>query len=107
MPSSLASARPAAAMLMALAGTCALASGFQLREQSPSAQGTSFAGISAGGDDIGGMFFNVATLTRFQGRELVAGFSRIQPSARLERWMDRRHHHGDVQHPVFLAGRQD
>ncbi len=84
MPSPVAAARPAAALLMALAGTCALASGFQLREQSPSAQGNSFAGISAGGDDIGGMFFNAATLTRFQGNELVGGFSRVQPSARLE-----------------------
>lgn len=62
----------------------ALASGFQLREQSPSAQGNSYAGISAGGSDIGGMFFNAATLTRFQGNELVAGASLIQPSARLE-----------------------
>lgn len=62
----------------------ALASGFQLREQSPSAQGNSFAGISAGGTDIGAMFFNPATLTRFQGNEFVAGASQIQPSAKLE-----------------------
>jgi long-chain fatty acid transport protein len=73
-------------LLLALAGACAtpgLASGFQLREQSPSAQGNSYAGISAGGDDIGGMFFNVATLTRFQGHEVVGGVSLVQPSARL------------------------
>jgi long-chain fatty acid transport protein len=61
-----------------------LASGFQLREQSPSAQGNSFAGISAGGSDIGSMFFNVATLTRFEGNQAVLGFSSIAPSARLE-----------------------
>ncbi|BDU77958.1 aromatic hydrocarbon degradation protein [Mesoterricola sediminis] len=59
------------------------ASGFQLREQSPSAQGNAYAGISAGGTDVGGMFFNVATLTRFDGNEIVAGFSTIKPSARL------------------------
>ena len=79
--------RSAVALLVALLGAgapAALGSGFQLREQSPSAQGNSFAGISAGGSDIGGMFFNVATLTRFQGHELVGGFSRVQPSARLE-----------------------
>ena len=60
-----------------------LASGFQLREQSPSAQGNSFAGISAGGSDIGSMFFNVATLTRFEGNQAVLGFSSVTPSARL------------------------
>jgi long-chain fatty acid transport protein len=70
--------------LAILLAPAASASGWQLREQSPSAQGNSFAGISAGGADIGGMFFNVATLTRFQGNEIVAGGSLIQPSARLE-----------------------
>lgn len=62
----------------------ASAAGFQLREQSPSAQGNSYAGISAGGSDISSMFFNVATLTRFQGNELVGGAILIQPSARLD-----------------------
>jgi len=71
-------------MLAAALAPRASASGFQLREQSPSAQGNSFAGISAGGSDIGSMFFNVATLTRFQGQEVVAGFSLIRPSAKLE-----------------------
>jgi long-chain fatty acid transport protein len=75
------------AFALLLAGTFApraAASGFQLREQSPSAQGSSFAGVTAGGDDISSMFFNVATLTRFKGNELVGGFSMIQPSARLQ-----------------------
>jgi len=78
-------AKPAlrGALLLLLAAGPLAASGFQLREQSPSAQGSSYAGISAGGSDIGGMFFNVATLTRFQGTEFVAGFSTIVPSARL------------------------
>lgn len=80
--------RPTRALLLLLiAGavpTALSASGFQLREQSPSAQGNSFAGISAGGSDIGSMFFNVATLTRFEGRQAVLGFSSIAPSARLE-----------------------
>jgi long-chain fatty acid transport protein len=61
----------------------ASASGFQLREQSPSAQGNSFAGISAGGSDIGSMFFNPATLTLFSGHEAVLGGSLVQPSAKL------------------------
>ncbi|BDU74135.1 OmpP1/FadL family transporter [Mesoterricola silvestris] len=70
--------------LTLLLAPAALASGFQLREQSPSAQGNSFAGISAGGTDIGSMFFNPATLTLFQGNEFVAGASLVQPSAKLE-----------------------
>jgi len=71
-------------VLTVLLAPVAFASGWQLREQSPSAQGNSFAGISAGGSDIGSMFFNVATLTRFQENEVVLGASLIQPSARLE-----------------------
>lgn len=62
----------------------AAASGFQLREQSPSAQGTSFAGVSAGGPDIGSMFFNPATMSLFEGREIVAGFSYVMPKAELQ-----------------------
>lgn len=61
----------------------AAASGFQLREQSPSAQGTSFAGVSAGGTDIGSLFFNPATMSLFDGREIVAGFSYVMPKAEL------------------------
>jgi long-chain fatty acid transport protein len=60
------------------------ASGFQLREQSPSAQGTAFAGVSAGGADIGSMFFNPAAMTLFNGNEVVAGISYVSPSAELE-----------------------
>lgn len=62
----------------------ASASGFQLREQSPSAQGTSFAGVSAGGSDIGSMFFNPAAMTLFQGNQAVIGFSYVMPKAKLE-----------------------
>jgi len=62
----------------------AFASGFQLREQSPSAQGTSFAGVTAGGADIGSMFFNPAAMTLFQGHQSVIGFSYVMPKAKLE-----------------------
>lgn len=55
------------------------ASGFQLREQSPSAQGNAFAGVSAGGSDISSMFFNPATMTLFSGKQISAGFSLVQP----------------------------
>jgi len=75
---------PIAAWLVAASmAPQASASGFQLREQSPSAQGTSFAGVTAGGPDIGSMFFNPATMTQFEGREIVAGFSYVMPKAEL------------------------
>ena len=61
----------------------AFASGFQLREQSPSAQGNAFAGISAGGSDISSMFFNPATMTQFEGFQLVIGASSVAPKAEL------------------------
>jgi long-chain fatty acid transport protein len=61
----------------------AQASGFQLREQSPSAQGNAFAGVSAGGSDISVMFFNPASLTQFSGMQLAIGGTYIAPSAEL------------------------
>ncbi len=67
-----------------LAGGAALqASGFQLREQSPSAQGNAFAGVSAKGFDISSMYFNPATMTTFDGFQVVAGFSFVAPTAEL------------------------
>jgi long-chain fatty acid transport protein len=59
----------------------AQASGFQLREQSPSAQGTGFAGVSAGGSDISVMFFNPAAMTQFSGWQFSGGGSLVAPSA--------------------------
>ena len=51
----------------------AQASGFQLREQSPSAQGNAFAGISAGGNDISSLFFNPAVMTQYDGWQFSFG----------------------------------
>ncbi len=73
-------------LTLLVAGTLApraLASGFQLREQSPSAQGSAFAGISAGGTDISSMFFNPATLTAFEGFQFVIGGTSVAPKAEL------------------------
>jgi long-chain fatty acid transport protein len=61
----------------------AQASGFQLRDQSGSAQGNAYAGISAGGSDISSMFFNPAAMTRFSGHHLQFGLSFIAPSAKF------------------------
>jgi long-chain fatty acid transport protein len=57
----------------------AAASGFQLREQSGTGQGTSFAGMTAGGEDISAMFFNPAALGRYSGNNVLATASRIAP----------------------------
>ncbi len=57
------------------------ASGFQLREQSPSAQGTGFAGVSAGGSDVSVIFFNPASMTQFSGWQFSGGGSLVAPSA--------------------------
>lgn len=76
------SAAPFVAFLVV--GTCApmaFASGFQLREQSPSAQGSAFSGISAGGEDASGMFFNPAGMTQFQDVQASIGGSYVAPVA--------------------------
>ena len=73
-----------ALLLAAASASPALASGFQLREQSASGEGMAFAGIAAGTSDISGMFFNPATLTAFDGFQLVLGGTAIAPKAELE-----------------------
>jgi len=76
---------PALALVAASAfAPQAQASGFQLREQSPSAQGNAFAGVSAGGSDISSMFFNPAVMTQFSGTQVAFGGSYIGISATFE-----------------------
>ncbi|GLH72295.1 putative outer membrane protein [Geothrix limicola] len=62
----------------------AQASGFQLREQSPSAQGNAFAGISAGGNDISALFFNPAVMTQYQDTQFSLGGTYVGLSAKFE-----------------------
>ena len=78
---------PLTVLALFIAGACApgaFASGFQLREQSASGQGTAFAGIAAGGADISSMFFNPATLTGFDGFQVIVGGTSVEPKANLE-----------------------
>ena len=78
---------PVTGLALLLAGTwapMALASGFQLREQSASGEGTAFAGIAAGGVDISSMFFNPATLAAFDGFQLIVGGTSVTPKAELD-----------------------
>jgi long-chain fatty acid transport protein len=72
--------------VLALVGASAFApmaqaSGFQLREQSPSSQGNAFAGVSAGGIDISSLYFNPAVMTQFDGKEFSFGGTYINLKA--------------------------
>ena len=51
----------------------ALASGFNLKEQSAAAMGNAFAGATAGAEDISYSFFNPAGLTRHGGTKVSFG----------------------------------
>ena len=64
-------------------GPHALASGFQLREQSAAEQGNAFAGASAGAQDITSMFWNPATLPLFSGTQVALGASWIRATMDL------------------------
>ena len=57
--------------------------GYAVREQSASAQGNSFAGVSAGGDDVSSIFFNPATLTLYDGITMSGQLSWIFPDVKL------------------------
>ncbi len=59
----------------------AYASGFALKEQSSTAQGTAFAGAAAGGEDISYMFFNPAAMALHPGTNFHASASYISPTS--------------------------
>jgi long-chain fatty acid transport protein len=66
--------------LLVVATAQANAGGFALREQSTYGQGTSFAGIAAGGA-LSSMFWNPATMTQFADKGIEVGASAIFPFA--------------------------
>lgn len=72
----------AAAALWAVVagGGAAQASGFALREQSVSAQGSAFAGATAAAEDAGHMFFNPAALALQPSSQAVKMATWIAPS---------------------------
>jgi long-chain fatty acid transport protein len=72
-----------AALLAGAWAPRAAASGFQLRDQSGSGQGTAYAGISAGGEDVSSMFFNPATMIRYEGVRLQIGLTEISPTSKF------------------------
>ena len=66
--------------LLVVAAAQANAGGFAVREQSTYGQGTSFAGVAAGGSPSS-MFWNPATITQVPGIVSETGFSWIIPHA--------------------------
>jgi long-chain fatty acid transport protein len=64
--------------LLIIATAQANAGAFAIREQSTYGQGTSFAGVAAGGS-LSSMFWNPATMTQFKGVVSESGFSTIFP----------------------------
>ncbi len=66
--------------LLVVATMTAHAGGFAIREQSAYAQGSSFAGIAAGGA-LSSMFWNPATITQFNGKQYEMSVSAILPTA--------------------------
>lgn len=75
--------RTALIIALAAAASPALASGFQLKEQSAEAQGTSFAGATARGDDASTIFYNPAGMTNLDGTQFAINGSYIDPYAAL------------------------
>jgi long-chain fatty acid transport protein len=75
-------------LLLACSGVGALltatvdanAGGFALREQSAYGQGSSFAGIAAGGA-LSSMFWNPATITQFDGKTVEQDVAGVMPHA--------------------------
>jgi len=70
--------------VLPMLSAAAHASGYQLREQSTTAQGNAYAGAAAGGDDISAMFFNPASMTQFTGNQADLHLTYIAPTAELD-----------------------
>lgn len=61
----------------------AWAAGYAVREQSAEAQGTAYAGVSAGTDNISSIFYNPATLALHNGINMTGEFAWIVPNVEL------------------------
>jgi long-chain fatty acid transport protein len=63
--------------------TAAQAAGFELKDQSAVAQGTSYAGAGARADDPSTMYYNAAGITQLPGIQISTGLSAIMPQANV------------------------
>lgn len=64
----------ALAVAGAFASTAAHAAGFMLTEQTAGSMGRAYAGVGVDGTDVGGMYYNPATMTLHPGTQIQAGF---------------------------------
>jgi len=76
-------AAPVAGGVFALGATPALATGFQLNEQSASSLGNAFAGGAAFTDDISAMWWNPAVLSKFERAQFIQGLHVVVPSIKF------------------------
>ena len=96
-------------ILRALLGTTALvviqseamAGGFALREQSAYGQGSSFAGIAAGGS-LSSMFWNPATLAAVSGLQIESVGTMLIPTSDVEVTSPLTTDEGDIAQDAFL-----
>ena len=70
--------------VLAAAGSGALASGFQLAEQSASGLGVAFAGMAAAGQDASTAFWNPAAMSLLPGVQGAAAVSYIAPTTEFK-----------------------
>ena len=73
----------AGSALSLVAVSAAHAGGFALREQSAYGQGSSFAGVAAGGS-ASSMYWNPATITQFDGKTAEQNITFVLPSSEIE-----------------------
>ena len=64
----------ALAVAGAFAASSAHAAGFMLTEQTAGSMGRAYAGVGVDGTDVGGMYYNPATMTLHPGTQIQAGF---------------------------------
>ncbi len=69
-----------AGAVLAVGATQALATGFQLNEQSASSLGNAFAAGAAFTDDVSAMWWNPAAISKFERRQFVQALHIIKPS---------------------------
>jgi len=74
----------ASGAVLAAAGSGALASGFQLMEQSASGLGVAFAGMAAAGQDASTVFWNPAGMSLLPGVQAAASLSYIAPTTEFK-----------------------
>lgn len=74
----------ATAFMAALLPGLATAASFQILEQSPALQGTSFAGTASSATDASTVFFNPAAMSMLDGSHFTAGGNLILPEAKFD-----------------------